>query len=88
MSVLLDDETVTIEVLNFDATCDYPRADPHSATVAIRCRHCHTTKLLCGPHLAALRRKVDATRGRSTLTCITCQATARVFEDLVEVLPL
>lgn len=85
MSVLLDDDTIVLEQLEFQPPCCYPTRDTHAAQLSIRCRTCNRSALICEPHLTAERARIDAA---ALVMCLGCRARAATLDDLVEVLPL
>lgn len=88
MSVLLDEETVVLEQLDFRERCD--AKGEHPADVATRFRCCDAGALLCNAHVRNQRDGVDAliARGRQ-VQCGYCGAEFTISYDAnVEVVPL
>ncbi|WP_295104418.1 hypothetical protein [uncultured Microbacterium sp.] len=89
MSVLLDEETVILEGLDFEERCDAKQGDEHAAHVMTRFRCCGSTGLLCTPHMENQRVGVN---GRLALgfriICGYCETDVTSWEELVEVVPL
>lgn len=89
MSVLLDEETVVLEGLDFEERCMAKTAPEHSADVATRFRCCGAGALLCDGHLANQRMGVDALLARGQrLICGYCGAEFTSYDASVEVVPL
>ncbi|GGH33953.1 hypothetical protein [Microbacterium album] len=55
MSVLLDQETVVLEGLDFEPRCEERYSEEHAATHTIICRVCGGAVLACEKHLAHAR---------------------------------
>lgn len=88
MSVLLDEETVVLEGLDFDAPCNY---GSHAASVSILCRGCRHGALFCEEHADEVRRSVDhliESSASSAVMCGKCLRVAYSFDELVVVIPL
>lgn len=89
MSVLLDEETVILDGLDFEERCDVKKAGEHAADVMTRFRCCGATALLCTPHMKNQREGVN---GRLALgfriICGYCEVDVTSWDDLVEVVPL
>lgn len=85
MSVLLDEETVVLDALDFDITCQV--TGDHPAEFAIGCRHCDHVILMCVTHLAAARdRAVKIVASpKHIIRCVRCLAEARSFDELFTV---
>lgn len=87
MSVLLDEETVVLEGLDFTVPC---AAGGHSAEVWVQCRTCRkNAAALCIEHLKVKREEV----ARKLLTspavgCARCDAVGMSFDELFEAVPL
>ena len=86
--MLLDEETVVLEGLDFEVPCN---RGEHPAEVSIRCRTCGSGSMLCRPHLARCREAVEeflAVRPFAICRCADCGAFGFTFDELVEVVPL
>lgn len=79
MSVLLDEEAVVLEGLDFEVPC---AAGEHKAEFVITCRHCHKVTFICARHLAKLR---SSFRDVVTVTCLGCGFTGPTMDDVAEV---
>lgn len=89
MSVLLDEETVVLEALDFEERCMSKTAPEHSADFVTRFRCCGAGALLCERHLANQRKSVDALLARGErIICGYCAAEFVSYEDSIEVIPL
>lgn len=88
MSVVLDQDTVVLDKLDFETPCEFPRAETHAAEVIMQCRHCGAHAIICRAHLDRLRRRVEQARPPRVVTCITCHAEENDLDDLIEVVPL
>jgi len=89
MSVLLDEETIVLEALDFEERCMSKIAPAHSADVVTRFRCCGAGALLCEGHLTNQRKTVDALLARGErIICGYCAAEFISYEDGVEVIPL
>ena len=88
MSVLLDEETVVLEGLDFDVPCEV--RGHAKASVIVTCRTCKTHSLLCQRHYDRMRARVTMLESNPSffIKCGFCQTWARRFDDLVEVTPL
>lgn len=83
MSVILDEEAVILEGLDFEAPCAAPTE--HAANVLLRTRCCRTEVLLCGAHLSVIR---EAFETRVVSKCKSCGHRTFSFDDAAEVVPL
>jgi hypothetical protein len=89
VSVLLDEETVVLEGLDFEVPCEAKQGSEHAAHVMTRFRCCGATGMLCTPHMKNQREGVN---GRLALglriICGYCETDVTSWDDLVEVVPL
>ncbi|MEU4016211.1 hypothetical protein AB0E56_13210 [Microbacterium sp. NPDC028030] len=88
MSVLLDEETVVLDSLDFEVPCN---RGEHAAEVMVRCRSCGSGSMLCRDHLAKVRQRVEeflAARAFALCKCADCGDFGFTFDELVEVVPL
>lgn len=86
MSVLLDEETVVLEALDFDLECWH---QGHTAEWSVACRFCGQHVNLCDEHLEDVRLKylISISAGRRP-NCVTCKAHRPTFDELFEAVPL
>ncbi|MGF3055642.1 hypothetical protein [Microbacterium sp. YY-01] len=86
MSTLLDEETVLTEQLDEQPPCEVAESD--GAVVAVLCRGCRHTILLCRSHcakvLAALARRLL----ERPLKCKHCGHVSRSLHETIEVVDL
>lgn len=89
MSVLLDEENVVLDALDFDVPCSYPVAEMHAAEVVVMCRCCRNSAFCCSGHLQRDREKwsVSVALGGSP-RCKQCKTTAETFDEVFEAVPL
>lgn len=87
MSVLLDEETVILEGLDFAVPCE---AGGHAAEVWVQCRSCRKNAgALCVTHLQVKREEVARKLMTSpAVACARCEATGTSFDQLFEAVPL
>lgn len=91
MSVLLDEETITIDHLDFTERCDTARHGfpEHPAEVMTRFRCCGATALLCLKHVKNQREGVNARLAAGyRIICGYCREDVSSWDALVEVIPL
>lgn len=91
MSVLLDEETVILEGLDFAESCEVkrPSVSEHPADVVTRFRCCGATGLLCTAHMKNQREAVNARLALGLrIICGYCEQDVTSWDDLVEVIPL
>lgn len=87
MSVLLDEETVVLEGLDFEVPCVMASAVEHAATVLIRCRGCGSTAPICDEHLEGMRTACTR-KGAIRVECTQCGAGGPDLDSVSEVIPL
>ncbi|WP_067198868.1 hypothetical protein [Microbacterium sp. XT11] len=88
MSVLLDEETVVLEGLDFEVPC---LTGGHAAQLSIACRTCQDQAFYCTDHWARKRREIEeflSTSILSMVACASCKTVAYTVDDLVTVVPL
>lgn len=86
MSVLLDEDTIVLEGLEFEIPC--VNGGDHAAELSFGCRFCPQQGFLCREHWKARRRIVDdylAVHPGSTVVCAMCRTSALCLDDLVRV---
>lgn len=87
MSVLLDEETVVLEALDFEVPCR--KVGDHAAELAFTCRSCGFVDFSCRPHFEELRRIVDAWAERGVRAVhVRCGFRATSLDELVRVVTL
>lgn len=85
MSVLLDEETVAFEALDVVPQCEWRRSFEHNAEVAMMCRRCRKSVLLCKEHVAKVR---AACEHALVIGCTQCGRESRSFDEAVEVVDI
>lgn len=88
MSVLLDEETVVLDGLDFDVPCVH---EDEPAEFFVKCRGCDDNAgHLCGRHLAAARRRVTELGLNPFVQprCAVCLRETASFDDAYVVVPL
>src|SRR5690606_24117882 len=87
MSVLLDEETVVLEGLDFEVRCI---KGEHSADVYVECRGCTVNAgYMCAGHLAQVRMYIEEIMSDPILTplCFYCRRSATSFDTAYRVVP-
>ena len=84
MSVLLDEDTIVLEGLDFAPSCV---ACEHTADHIIKCRSCQHTTLLCTRHLIRLTVRCEAEMV-VTVTYQACGFTGATLDDVAVVIDL
>lgn len=94
MSVLLDEDTIVTESLDFAPPCD-KQGPAHAATLALICRGCGRSVLLCDEHLARFRAWIEQNATIASafgtghvVECRSCLRTAPTLDELVRVEPV
>ena len=88
MSVLLDEDTIVLEGLEFDIEC---MRGQHSAALSVECRFCPRQMFVCRKHWTEACSIVDdflASHLNSAVSCSECGTDAWCLDDLVRVVPL
>lgn len=86
MSTLLDEETIVLEGLDVVPRCEWKRLSlEHEAEVAMMCRGCRNSVLLCKKHVEKVRATLDRAR---IIGCTQCGRESRSFDEAVEVVEL
>ncbi len=86
MSVLLDEETVVLDALDFTVECWH---EGHGAEWSVACRFCAQCVFLCDSHLSAVRlRFLDSLASGRNPRCVKCQTRGESFDALFEAVPL
>lgn len=88
MSSVIDVDVEVLELLDFAPSCGFPTGEAHPAEVALKCRSCAATQLLCVAHVDWLRAQMAKSGRRNPITCLACGAQARKFDDIADVVPL
>lgn len=89
MSVLLDEETVVLDALDFDVPCSYPVGEAHAAEVVARCRTCANGGFACTGHVQRDRERWDVSVALGAKPrCKQCKTTGTTFDDVFEAVPL
>ena len=91
MSVLLDEETVVLNELDFDIPCIVDMDGGHAAEVIVECRFCPVSAYHCWEHWTNKRRRIDdylADSVFSVVTCKDCRTTVGTLDELVRVVAL
>lgn len=87
MSVLLDEETVVLEALDFETPCAIE--DSHAAHYTVACRSCAIENILCGTHAAGYRDWVEEKLALgNTVFCKRCGFHIKSFRAGFKVVPL
>lgn len=88
MSILLDDQPVVLDDLEFEVPCAMKCG--HPADVYVTCRFCDTNAgALCYRHLQAKRAEAaQMLRTKKAIACAQCARVALTFDDLFEVVDL
>lgn len=89
MSVLLDEETVVLDSLDFDVPCSYPVQEAHAAEVVATCRTCSNGGFACTGHVQRDRERwsVAVALGASP-RCNQCKTTGATLDDVFVVVAL
>jgi ribosomal protein L37E len=88
MSVLLDEETIVLEDLDFEIPCE--KIGDHAAELSVSCRGCGHTQFICRPHFEAGRKRIEeiaATTGRR-IVHRRCGNASMTVHGLAKVVPL
>lgn len=85
MSVLLDEETVVLEGLDFEAPCEH--SEGHAAQRVVRIRCCRAGITLCTAHVDLFRDWVEHLIANLFTMCGLCGAPVGSWDDY-EVVPL
>ncbi|MGX1932070.1 hypothetical protein [Microbacterium resistens] len=87
MSLLLDEETVVLEGLDFEVACAH--AGHAEADVLVSCRFCGNYAYLCAAHYETSRIQFDCLFLLGGVpNCVKCKAAGATYEELFEVTPL
>lgn len=88
MSILLDDQPVVLDDLEFEVPCAMKCGNP--ADVYVTCRFCDTNAgALCHRHLLAKRAEAEQMlHAKKAIACGQCSRVALTFDDLFEVVDL
>lgn len=86
MSVLLDEETVVLDALDFDVECWHAG---HGAAWSVGCRFCDQCVFLCDSHLDEVRHRfLESLAVGRRPRCVKCQTRSESFDELFEAVPL
>lgn len=87
MSVLLDEDTVTLTGLEYEIPCVKVGADEHAADKSLTCRACGDTLFACDHHIAVTR-MILATNVWAAIVCPSCDTEEDTVDGLYMVVPL
>lgn len=85
MSVLLDEDTVVLNALDFELPCAIET--DHAAEIALTCRGCGQASLICRRDLRVFREWLRA-RARDVVTCKACGLFGVELDDIAAEVPL
>lgn len=85
----IDEQTDTIEHLDFTPRCAVNQPAAHDAQWVVVCRGCGESATACEEHLRRLQRRLaKGIRKGIPIECIACHRVAYSLEESMEVLPL
>ncbi|WP_295035090.1 hypothetical protein [uncultured Microbacterium sp.] len=87
MSVLLDEDTIVLEGLEFEIPCVKVGPEEHAAENSLTCRSCGAVIFACDHHIA-LTRVILATNPWAAIVCLSCDTEEDTVDGLYMVVPL
>ncbi|PRB01786.1 hypothetical protein [Microbacterium sp. MYb64] len=85
MSVLLDEDTIFLEDLDFAPSCEECDAAP---VKAVRCRKCDDVELLCAHHAQALVEEIERITSHGLVVHEECGQSSSSVDEAIAVVAL